>query len=55
MKIVMVYILRNYKLSTDLKHEDLKIKCALTIRITNGHLVKLEKRTPENIKTISNV
>nr|XP_019534358.2 cytochrome P450 4c21-like [Aedes albopictus] len=44
-KVMLVYILRRFRLHTDLKHEDMRYKFGITLRLSTSHLVKLERRT----------
>ena len=44
MKVVLTHILRNYKVKTSLKFEDLDFKMTLTLQIVQGYMIKLEKR-----------
>ena len=43
-KVVLSHILRNYKVTTNLKFEDLECTMILTLRIVQGYIIKLEKR-----------
>uniref|UniRef100_A0A182M2E4 Cytochrome P450 n=1 Tax=Anopheles culicifacies TaxID=139723 RepID=A0A182M2E4_9DIPT len=44
MKIMLLKILTRYRIETDLKLEDLSTKIALTMKISNGHMVRLKRR-----------
>uniref|UniRef100_A0A182Q9E0 Cytochrome P450 n=1 Tax=Anopheles farauti TaxID=69004 RepID=A0A182Q9E0_9DIPT len=44
MKILIVHLVRNYRFKTSLKMDDLVIKFAIILRITNGCLVSIEDR-----------
>ncbi|XP_049278494.1 cytochrome P450 4C1-like isoform X2 [Anopheles funestus] len=44
MKIMLLKVLTRYRIETDLKLEDLGTKIALTLKIANGHMVRLKKR-----------
>ncbi|KFB52027.1 AGAP002195-PB-like protein [Anopheles sinensis] len=44
MKILIAHLVRNYRFSTSLKMEDLKVKFAIILRITNGCIVSIESR-----------
>ncbi|XP_040159832.1 probable cytochrome P450 313a4 [Anopheles arabiensis] len=44
MKIMLLKVLRSYRIDTDLKLEDLTMKIALTMKISNGHMVRLKRR-----------
>ena len=43
-RIVLTHILRNYKVTTNLKFEDLEYKVAITLRIKQKCMIKLERR-----------
>ncbi|XP_053671698.1 cytochrome P450 4g15-like [Anopheles nili] len=45
MKIMLLKVLARYHIETDLKLEDLNMKMALTMKISNGHMVKLTHRS----------
>ncbi|XP_053660991.1 cytochrome P450 4C1-like [Anopheles marshallii] len=44
MKTMLLKVLTRYRIETDLKLEDLSTKIALTMKITNGHMVRLKRR-----------
>ena len=44
MKVILTHILRNYKVTTSLKLEDLECKMSLTLQVVQGYMIKLEKR-----------
>lgn len=44
MKVVLSAILRRYKFRTDLKLSDLELKFELTLKISNRHMVGMERR-----------
>uniref|UniRef100_A0A336LJB5 CSON006028 protein n=1 Tax=Culicoides sonorensis TaxID=179676 RepID=A0A336LJB5_CULSO len=44
MKVMLCYLLRNYKFSTSLKYSELKFKMALDLKIVNRHMVSIERR-----------
>lgn len=44
MKLVAAHILRNYRLSTPLKLDELKVKLSVSFRLVNQHLVQVHKR-----------
>lgn len=44
MKIVLCHILRNYKVTSPLKYEDLTLEISFVLRISQNYLIKLEKR-----------
>ncbi|XP_058128995.1 cytochrome P450 4V2-like [Anopheles ziemanni] len=44
MKIMLLKVLARYSLETDLKLADLGMKMALTMKIVNGHMVRLKSR-----------
>lgn len=44
MKVVLSHILRNYKVTTNLKFEDLEYKIAVTLRVVQNCMIKLERR-----------
>lgn len=43
-KIILCHFLRNFKVTTNLKYEDLEFRNNITMRIAQGYMVKLEKR-----------
>ena len=43
-KIVLCHFLRNFKVTTNLKYEELEFKNNITMRVAQGYMVKLEKR-----------
>ena len=43
-KVVLSHLLRNYKITTNLKFEDLEYKIAIALRIVQGTMIKLERR-----------
>ncbi|EAT48676.1 AAEL000357-PA [Aedes aegypti] len=43
-KVMLVYLLRRFKLHTNLKHEDLRYKFGITLRLSTSHMVQLERR-----------
>ncbi|CAO1393073.1 unnamed protein product [Diamesa hyperborea] len=44
MKIALSHILRNYKVTTNLKFEDLEYKVAITLRVVQNYMIKVERR-----------
>lgn len=44
MKVVLSSMLRRYKFTTDLKLSDLELKFELTMKISNRHMVGMERR-----------
>lgn len=42
--VTMIYLLRNFKFTTDLKMSDVKIRTGLTIKFINKNPVRLERR-----------
>uniref|UniRef100_A0A182IN74 Uncharacterized protein n=1 Tax=Anopheles atroparvus TaxID=41427 RepID=A0A182IN74_ANOAO len=44
MKIMLLKVLDRYTLETDLKLEELDMKMALTMKIVNGHMMRLKRR-----------
>ncbi|XP_058129971.1 cytochrome P450 4C1-like [Anopheles ziemanni] len=44
MKILIAHLVRNYRFATSLKMEDLNMKFAIILRITNGCMVSIEER-----------
>ncbi|XP_035780191.1 probable cytochrome P450 313a4 [Anopheles albimanus] len=44
MKIMLIKILAAYRLETDLELKDLNMKIALTMKITDGHMIRLTRR-----------
>ncbi|XP_063698277.1 probable cytochrome P450 313a4 [Culicoides brevitarsis] len=47
LKVGLAHILRQYKFSTPLKMNDLVFKLSITLKITNGFMVQLSKRTKD--------
>lgn len=47
-KIILVKFLRNYKVTTDLKYEELKLKADITLKICQDLLMKVERRIYAN-------
>ncbi|XP_065086703.1 cytochrome P450 4c21-like [Ochlerotatus camptorhynchus] len=43
-KVMVVYILRRFKLHTKLKHEEMRYKLGITLRLSTDHSVQLERR-----------
>ncbi|XP_038113070.1 cytochrome P450 4c21 isoform X2 [Culex quinquefasciatus] len=48
MKIVMIYLVRNFKFSSKIKPEDVRFKHDLTMKLAFDHLVQITKRNPTN-------
>ncbi|XP_058451458.1 cytochrome P450 4C1-like [Malaya genurostris] len=44
MKIMMCHLLRSYRFRSPLKMEELQLKMSITLKVTNKHLVQIEKR-----------
>lgn len=44
MKLVAAHILRNYRLSSPLKLDELKVKLSISFRLLNKHLLQVHKR-----------
>lgn len=44
MKITIAYILRNFKFTTNLKMEDLRLRLTITLQLINRHMVQVERR-----------
>lgn len=44
MKIALIEILKTFKVNTTLKLEDLKFSAEITTKLSNGHMISLEKR-----------
>lgn len=44
MKTALCYILRNYKITSSLKYEELDVKILLVTRIVQDYMIQLEKR-----------
>lgn len=44
MKVVLAGILRKYQFTTSLKLSDLEMKFELTLKLTNKHMVGMERR-----------
>ena len=43
-RIVLTHILRSYKVTTNLKFEDLEYNLAITLRVVQSYMIKLESR-----------
>lgn len=43
-KIVLCHFLRNFKVTTNLKYEELEFRNNITMRVAQGYMIKLEKR-----------
>ncbi|XP_055540775.1 cytochrome P450 4c21-like isoform X1 [Wyeomyia smithii] len=43
-KVMLIYILRNFRLHTEIKHEDIKYKFGMTLKMSTQHSIQLEKR-----------
>ncbi|XP_055299855.1 cytochrome P450 4g1-like [Sitodiplosis mosellana] len=54
MKVALSSMLRRYKFTTDLKLSDLELKFELTLKISNKHMVGMERRA-ENSENIQNL
>ncbi|CAO1411048.1 unnamed protein product [Diamesa serratosioi] len=55
MKVILTDILRNYKVTTNLRFEDIEYKVAITLRIVQGYMIKLEKRQFNEIQKKVNI
>lgn len=44
MKVQIAHILRKFKLTTDLKREDLRLKLSIVLKLDNKHMLRLEPR-----------
>jgi cytochrome P450 family 4 len=44
MKVTLSYLLREFKFTTDLKVEDLIYDLCVTLKLTNKHMVRAERR-----------
>lgn len=44
LKLVTVYVLRKYRLTTELRLEDLRLRINITLKLLNKHRVQLHKR-----------
>ncbi|XP_055605424.1 cytochrome P450 4c21-like [Uranotaenia lowii] len=44
MKVMFIYIVRNFKLHTKLRHEDLKYRFDITLKLNFPHAIQLERR-----------
>ena len=44
MKIALSHILRNFKITTNLKFDELDYKVAVTLRVVQNYMIKVEKR-----------
>ncbi|XP_063709170.1 probable cytochrome P450 313a4 [Culicoides brevitarsis] len=44
MKTMLCHLLRNYKFTTHIKYHELKFKMCLDLKITNKHMVQIERR-----------
>ncbi|XP_055543417.1 cytochrome P450 4c21-like [Wyeomyia smithii] len=43
-KVMLIYILRNFRLHTEIRHEDIKYKFGMTLKMNIHHSIQLEKR-----------
>jgi cytochrome P450 len=44
MKVIMAYLLRRYRFSTNLKMDDLRWELSVTLRLMNKHMVTIKRR-----------
>lgn len=44
LKLFAVYIIKNFKITTKLKLEDLKFRMNITLNLINKHMVQIERR-----------
>lgn len=44
MKVILTHFLRNYKVSTSLKYEELEFKIEVSMKIVQHYMMKIEKR-----------
>ena len=44
MKIVLVHFLRNYEITTSLKYEELEMKIAISLKISQKYMIQIKKR-----------
>ncbi|XP_055642222.1 probable cytochrome P450 313a4 [Toxorhynchites rutilus septentrionalis] len=51
LKVMIIHILRNFKLRTEIRHEDIRFKFGMTLRIETEHLIQVEKRQKIEIVT----
>lgn len=43
-KIMMAYMLKNFRLISDLKLKDIRVKMDITLRIMNKNAIRIERR-----------
>lgn len=44
LKVMLATLIRHYKFSTSLKMEDLRLKIDITMKLTNKHMVSIQRR-----------
>lgn len=44
MKTILIHLLTNYQLKTDLTLKSLRQRIDVTLKLVNGHMVSVEKR-----------
>lgn len=44
LKVLVAWLCRNYRFTTDLKYEDLKFQMDITLKLLNKHMVHVHKR-----------
>lgn len=52
MKINLAHFLRNYKVNTSLKYEELAFHFSLSIKIVQNNMISIEKRVHNEAKSI---
>lgn len=48
MKIILVHFVKNYKITTSLKYEELQMKIAVSLKISQKYMIEIEKRCLKN-------
>lgn len=46
LRMLVVWLSRNYRFSTDLRMEDLHFRMDITLKLLNGHMVRVQRREP---------
>lgn len=44
LKLITIYVVKNFTLTTTLKYEDLKFRMNITLNLLNTHLVTIKQR-----------
>ncbi|XP_055602983.1 cytochrome P450 4g15-like [Uranotaenia lowii] len=52
MKIVLVQLLRKYRITTQMRPEDIRFKLESMLRFADGHMIQLQKRSTEVEETV---